>query len=672
MPPVPPIFVKNYKKFKLNSRFLSKYKKLKPNFGYNGLGELIYRRTYSRVDKKTGKKEQWHQTVQRVIEGALNMKQNHFLKNGMKNNSSSDQKIGQNMYDLVWKMKFMPSGRNLWAMGTDLTEKRGLYAALNNCAFVTTTNIDTEYSKPFAFTMDALMLGVGVGFDTRGKNKNKIHRPKSKKRVYQIPDTREGWVESTAMLIDSYLKPNKNTVVLDYSLIRKAGLPLKTFGGISSGPGPLIELHQTLRGLLDRKVGGLLDSVLIADIFNLIGRCVVAGNVRRSSQIALGDHNDEEFINLKNYEKNPEREKWGWCSNNSVFADENTDYDLISKMVSSNGEPGVFWLQNARDYGRMVEPPNYKDHRAMGVNPCGEQTLESYELCNLVEMFMNKHTDLQDFQNTIKYAFLYGKIVTLGQTHWPETNEVMSRNRRIGLSISSISEFYHKNGNQELIKWFDTGYQEVQRSDKLYSKWFNVPRSIKTTTVKPSGTISLLAGATPGVHASVGGKYHIRRFQISTMDANLPYIQSAGYDVEDSLMTPNTKVVEFPIKLADHIKSQEDVGIQEQFYLASLAQMYWSDNQVSCTVSFNEKEQPQVAGLLKTYQSSLKSISLIPRFEGKTTYEQMPYETIDETKYKKMVRKIKPIDWTAREVDEEVEEEDATPEKYCSNDVCIV
>jgi ribonucleoside-triphosphate reductase (thioredoxin) len=664
MPPPVPVF----KAFKLDSRFISKYKKRLPNFGYNGLGDLVYRRTYSRINK-SGKKEQWYETVQRVIEGAINMKNRHFEQKSILGNDILDQKIGQKMYDLVWNMKFLPSGRNLWAMGTDLTEKKHLYAALNNCAFVSTKDIAIEYSKPFTFAMDALMLGVGVGFDTRGAKTSKVYRPKDRHKLYVIADTRESWVEATSLLIESYLKPNQNRMIFDYSNIRRAGVPLKTFGGVSSGSEPLIKLHAMLNKILERHVNNTITSTLITDVFNLIGKCVVAGNVRRSSQIALGNSYDEEFVNLKNYDKNPEREAWGWCSNNSVFADDNTNYNLISKMVSQNGEPGVFWLQNARDYGRMIEPPNYKDHKAMGVNPCGEQTLESYELCNLVEVFMNKHTHIDDFLETIRYAFLYGKIVTLSETHWPETNEIINRNRRIGLSLSSISEFYNQNGSSKLIKWFNTGYNEVQTSDNIYSKWFQVPKSIKTTTVKPSGTISILAGATPGVHASVGGKHHIRRIQMSTMDSHLPYIHDAGYQIEDSVTTPNTKVVEFPIKLGNNIKTQENTTIEEQFYLASLAQLWWSDNQVSCTISFKENEQPKIAELLNNYKNSLKSISLIPKFEDKTTYKQMPYETIDEHNYNLMAKKIKPIEWEGLETREI---KDSTPEKYCSNDGCSI
>lgn len=121
---------------------------------------------------------------------------------------------------------------------------------------------------------------------------------------------------------------------------------------------------------------------------NLIGRCVVAGNVRRSSEISLGSYESEEFINLKNYKINPEREAWGWCSNNSIFADVGMDYKDIEERIANNGEPGLLWMDNVRKFSRMNGVEDNKDFRADGTNPCSEQTLEDKELCCLVEVFI--------------------------------------------------------------------------------------------------------------------------------------------------------------------------------------------------------------------------------------------------------------------------------------------
>ena len=156
-------------KFKLSENFVSKYKRKKAPFGFNGLGELVYMRTYSRI-KDDGKNERWWETVQRVVEGTYSMQKNHIDNYQLGWNAWQAQKSAQEMYDRIFNMKFLPPGRGLWAMGTAITEEKGLYAALNNCAFVSTSTLKEDYSKPFCFLMDASMLGVGVGFDTKGAN----------------------------------------------------------------------------------------------------------------------------------------------------------------------------------------------------------------------------------------------------------------------------------------------------------------------------------------------------------------------------------------------------------------------------------------------------------------------------------------------------------------------
>jgi ribonucleoside-triphosphate reductase (thioredoxin) len=129
-----------------------------------------------------------------------------------------------------------------------------------------------------------------------------------------------------------------------------------------------------------------------------------------------------------------------------VFANLGMDYHEVVKRIIANGEPGFSWLQNAQQYSRMIDPPDFKDYRAKGGNPCLEQTLESMELCCLVETFPTNHEDIADFLETLKYAFLYAKTVTLGTTHWPESNAVMLRNRRIGTSMSGIAQFISRRG----------------------------------------------------------------------------------------------------------------------------------------------------------------------------------------------------------------------------------
>ena len=653
-------------KFQLSDNFINKYKRRKAPFGFNGLGELVYMRTYSRI-KEDGKNERWWETVQRVVEGTYTMQKEWIESHQLGWNPWQAQRSAQEMYERIFYMKFLPPGRGLWAMGSPITEERKLYAALNNCAFVSTATLKEDMAKPFCFLMDASMLGVGVGFDTKGAGEIIVKGIDSKrdKQIYKIPDTREGWVESLKLLLESYFH---GTAIMefDYSLIRGAGEPIQGFGGVSSGHEPLKEVHSDIKNVLDKNSGEPITVTTIVDIMNLIGKCVVAGNVRRTAEIVFGEPDSEEYLDLKNYKVNPHRETYGWTSNNSIFAELGMDYSEAAKRIVDNGEPGFAWLENMRKYSRMKNGGDNKDHRVAGGNPCLEQSLESYELCCLVETFPNNHTSFEDYAKTLKYAYLYAKSVTLGRTHWSDTNRVMLRNRRIGCSVSGVAQFVTNRGLDEFKEWLNNGYNVIQNWDKQYSDWMAIPRSIKTTSVKPSGTVSLLAGATPGLHYPES-RFYIRRVRLSKHSELLGPLQKAGYLVEPAFGSEETTmVVEVPVDVGEGIRTAGELSIWEQFSLAAFMQRHWADNQVSCTVTFDPKtEADQIAPALNYYQYHLKGISLLPRHDY-GAYKQMPYESITEDVYKQNVEKLGRLSFGV------IKNEEAEVDKFCNNDSCEV
>ena len=652
--------------FQLSENFINKYKRKKPPFGFNGLGELVYMRTYSRI-KNNGKNERWWETIKRVVEGTYTMQKNHIESYQLGWNAWQAQKSAQEMYDRMFNMKFLPPGRGLWAMGTSITEERGLYAALNNCAFVSTSTLKEDYSKPFTFLMDASMLGVGVGFDTKGAGEimiKGVNRDKSKE-IYQIPDTREGWVDSLKLLLESYFHGTAE-VKFDYTKIRAEGEPIKGFGGVSSGHEPLKEIHEEIRKVLDKNTNNLITVTTIVDIMNLVGKCVVAGNVRRTAEIVFGDPTNDEYLDLKNYKVNKHRETYGWTSNNSIYAELGMDYSEVCKRIVDNGEPGFAWLENMRGYSRLKNGRDNKDHRAAGGNPCLEQTLESYELCCLVETFPNNHDSFEDYKRTLKYAYLYAKTVTLGKTHWPDTNRVMLRNRRIGCSVSGVAQFITKHGMEELRKWLEKGYKTIQEWDCTYSDWFAVPKSIKTTSVKPSGTVSLLVGATPGMHYPES-RFYIRRMRLSKHSELIGPLKKAGYKLEPAFGSEDsTMVVEVPVDAGEGIRTAKELSIWEQFSLAAFLQRHWADNQVSCTATFDpDTESTELPHVLNYFQYRLKGISLLPRANG-GVYKQMPYEGITEKEYNSQVKKLGYLSFVG------IEGEQAEVDKFCNNDVCDI
>eukprot|EP01127_Copromyxa_protea_P016626 TRINITY_DN4968_c0_g1_i1.p1 TRINITY_DN4968_c0_g1~~TRINITY_DN4968_c0_g1_i1.p1 ORF type:complete len:694 (+),score=94.34 TRINITY_DN4968_c0_g1_i1:195-2084(+) len=624
------------------------------------MGEFVFKRTYSRI-KADGNNESWADCVERVVNGTFNMQKRWILANNRHWDEEKAQKTAQKMYDKIWNMKFLPPGRGLWAMGSPLTEERNLHVALNNCAFVSTEDLCSNPSKPFTFLMEASMLGIGVGFDTKGAANGPIPVSPSGFFDYTIPDSREGWVESVRLLIDSYFKGGK-VVRFNYDEIRPKGTPIKGFGGVASGFEPLKRLHEDLTVTLDANVGKPMSVTTIVDIMNHIGRCVVAGNVRQSAEIAFGEAT-EEYLNLKNYAKNPHRIEYGWTSNNSVFAKIGMDYGPLVERIADNGEPGIAWLQNMREFSRMGES-DWKDENAAGGNPCLEQTLESYELCCLVENFPEKHESLEEFLDTLSVSYLYAKTVTLGTTPWPETNDIIDRNRRIGTSISGLAQFNAHRGVSALVDWCREGYDTIQRLDEKYSKWLQIPKSIKTTSVKPSGSVSLLAGSTPGMHWPLS-EYYIRRIRISKQSQHLiqPF-REAGYVIEDANEDPNgTAIILFPIHIGKGVRSLSDVSMWEQLELASLLQQHWADNQVSCTISFDKKEASHIAHALDYFQYKLKGISFLPKSDY--GYVQAPYEPITQEEYETLLARINNVDLGQAVIE-------AVPTKFCDNSSCEV
>ena len=246
-------------------------------------------------------------------------------------------------------------------------------------------------------------------------------------------------------------------------------------------------------------------------------------------------------------------------------------------------------------------------------------------MCCLVETFPHRHADLDDFKRTLKFAYLYAKTVTLGKTHWPETNRVMLRNRRIGCSVSGIAQFISHHTHAALRQWLTEGYDTIQRYDQVYSDWLAIPRSIKTTSVKPSGTVSLLAGATPGMHYPES-RFYIRRVRLSANSALIDALRKARYRIEPVADgDPNTAVVEIPIDVGEGVRTSKQVSMWEQLSLAAFLQRHWADNQVSCTVTFDPTtEGEHIEHALNFFQYQLKGISFLPRIPL-GAYKQMPY-----------------------------------------------
>lgn len=688
--------------FKLSEKFLQKYKGKQPNWGYGTLSYFTYKRTYSRT-MDDDNQEEFFDTLKRVTEGTFSIQEKHCKSNGLPWHAHKAQKTAQEFFKRMWEFKFLPPGRGLWIMGTPLVDKVGS-AALNNCGFSSTRDIDIEFAAPFAWTMDMLMLGVGIGFDTKGAGKIIIKQPKESIIHYDIPDTREGWVESVRLLLNSYRGGNK--VKFTYDKIRPYGADIRGFGGKASGPGPLIELHENIRKLLDNLIGEHITSVVIVDIMNFIGKCVVSGNVRRSAELAIGEVSDDDYVEMKDpFKYSEELVDRRWASNNSVFVSSSSDFSKVVNGIIKNGEPGLIFLDNARHYGRLkdgfnpFESEKYDD--VMGFNPCAEQSLEDGELCCLVESFPANHDSAEDYIETLKFAYLYAKTVTLVPTHNEKTNSVVMRNRRIGCSMSGIQQALKKFNYHSFMNDFcNDGYETIRKWDRVYSRWLGVPRSIKMTTVKPSGTVSILAGATPGIHYT-HSNYYLRTVRCNASNDLIKILKDANYKIEfsatdnkalkEALKEHNkdycknnldvnfygndvfesfakkggTVVCYFPVKEENFTKSKFEASVWEQMAIVREMQYFWSDNAVSCTITFQENEKKDLERLIQLNASYVKTLSFLPLTNHH--YAQAPYQEISKKDYTSYVSKLKDVNFSIKSENNKI-----TGSKFCDGDSCEI
>ncbi len=375
--------------FQLDDAFISQFIGQQPQWG--AIGYVTFKRTYSRslvpADDGTYEvgdrivelasraglhdTEEFWLTMVRVIEGMYQIQQRHCSMLGLRWDAQKAQESAQEAYQRAWDGKWLPPGRGLWMMGAPGLAKVG-GAALLNCSFVSTKDIDVDFARPFTFMMDMSMLGVGVGFDCRGVGRRTVVEPQVSSAVFSVEDSREGWAAVLQHVLRAYVGEEPLTMSRDYSRVRAAGARIKGFGGVSAGPEPLIQLiERDIPTILGRNLGLPITSTSIVDVMNCIGRCVVSGNVRRSAQIALGDMHDAEFRGLKNPESQQEfLNAYRWASNNTVMPHIGDDYDDVGLQTATNGEPGYLWLENAHNYARMNGVVDTADRRVLGVNPC--------------------------------------------------------------------------------------------------------------------------------------------------------------------------------------------------------------------------------------------------------------------------------------------------------------
>lgn len=709
------MYVKEF--FSLNEDISIRLQKMKPKFGYDGFGELVFYRTYSRL-KIDGGQENWADVVIRVINGMMTIRKDWYIRNYIEWDEAYWQKYAAKMADAMFRMYWLPPGRGLWAMGTPFIYERGAMA-LNNCGFTKLGGNDS-FSNDIHWMMDALMLGVGVGFEPI-RDELELFDPIGT-YIYEIADSREGWIDSVRLLIDAYTQPRTRKPVFIYERIRREGLPIRGFGGKASGPAPLKRLHEQLEFLLKQKQ---IDRVrLKTDVANLVGVCVVAGNVRRSAELAKGRIHDLTFLDLKDYDKYPEREAHGWMSNNTVALYDDHDFEMleeVAKRVVTRGEPGIMNLRNFK-YGRIGKPIPVREDEADGLNPCGEIPLEDKELCNVVETCPTRCPTVAIWYDACEYSSFYASSVSLLPTHRTETNRVVARNRRIGVGIIDWTGWVHEAGLHKVTAYMRRGYDRVSETNKKANSEAGVPEAIRKTTIKPGGTVPKLVGKTPGAGYPTFD-YTLRRIRIAVNHPMRPLLDNAGVPSEPEFFDPaGTLVYEVPI-LQGPVPPADKISIWEQAVNIATLQREWADNSVSNTIYFKPKwtlmldlqaeeefvkrcsnefgvfippeftvdnenyklsivdkygyrtyklykfdphhEEDQIIKVAAAFAPLIKAMSFLPH-SAKGVYRQMPEEGITKEEHEIRLKAIKRINWS------NFRGSDGEDEKFCQGDICEV
>lgn len=753
---------------KLSEQFLEQYRNKQPRWGFDGLGYIVYLRTYARK-KADGTLERWDETVKRITEGNFRIEAKRLSEIGKLTKERAELLIEEmeRFYHLTFNLVMTPPGRGLWMSGTEYAERVG--DAENNCWGVSMrpqpyfSGAEPRVSFAPVFTFDQAMKGGGVGVNIQRKYVEQIpkvnneleieftcdvehadynneladldvaprYAPKYRDKEFNVKDSREGWAEALAKVIDAHYD-GINELVIDISDIRPRGTDIKGFGGVASGPAPLVDMLTKVNTILNRRVNDYVTPTEWGDVVQLIGTCVVAGNVRRTALILIGDQDDKEYIESKNYSlpQNLEASQWRWASNNSVDIGVNTDRETLRNLAVNifyNGEPGYVNIELSRNFGRIIDGFQKDiDAEVEVFNPCGEITLPNASPCNLFEINLPRIHELIDkgieneslYEEVAYLAARYAYRITFRHYEWEPTREVVYRHRRLGVGITGITDFvlmkfgskavfgFNNEGNPifngKVTDFFDSLYHYVKESNISQAKELDANPSIKVTTVKPSGTVSLLMGVSPGQHFH-WAPYMIRRIRMAANAPLIPVLLDCGYPIEPAIVgfnadgtnkyDTNTLVVSFPIKAptADNpnYQSAGDVPLREQAALQALLATYWSDNAVSATLSF-KKPTPrpvyfddgtqlldkfgspklvvdkrdeesiieEITDILDRYKGVIKSTSLLPH--ATDVYPQMPYEEITKERYEELSSRIAFKPWELIDGDLSAEDDDTT------------
>lgn len=600
---------------------------------------------YARYVHSLGRRETWEEIVTRNKE--MHQKKYPELADTI------EQVYNRSVYN----KNILPSMRSLQFAGTPIERNP---SRIYNCAYLPAEDVDT-----FSEVMFLLLGGTGVGYSVQRHHVDKLPAvigPREDVRRYVIGDSIEGWADSIKVLVESYFY-GREKVNFDYGDIREKGAELITSGGKAPGPDPLRECIGRVDSILRRAVGRKLRPIEVHDILCYIADAVLAGGIRRAAMISLFSIDDDEMINCKSGEWWTENDQRARANNSVVLLRGSVSEGDFGKLwervrASGSGEPGFYWTDNL-DWG---------------TNPCCEIALRPYQFCNLTEINTSNIRDQADFNQRASDAAFIGTLQA-GYTDFHYLRPIWKRTTEedalIGVGMTGIAS-----GAIYPLKEEEAALAVVQTNISTANK-IGVNIAARTTTVKPSGTSSLVAGSSSGIHAW-HDDYYIRRMRLNNNESLYKYLlEVIPQLIEPEHFRPDTQSV---VSIPQSAPAGADTRHESALDLLTRTARYngnWvrrghnygdNFNNVSVTVSIRDDEWDEVGQWMWDNRDMYNGISVLPYDGG--TYIQAPFETISKKGYKKLVRYLKDIDLT--QVKEGKDETNLTSEAACAGGQCEI
>lgn len=620
--------------------------------------EFIYKSRYARWIPEEGRREDWHETVRRVVD--------YY---GQQVKWAGTVEDWEMIYDAIYDLEVMPSMRAMMTAGPALDR---CHVAAYNCAY-----LPVDSPRSFDEAMYILMCGTGVGFSVESKYIDQLPRVsevfEDTDTVIVVADSKEGWAKSLRELIQ--LLYAGQVPKWDMSKVRPKGSRLKTFGGRASGPEPLVELFEHCVAAFKKAAGRRLTSVECHDIMMHIASTVIVGGVRRSAMISLFDVTDDRMNKAKVGAWWEEEVNRSYANNSAVYDNRRPDVGFFMEKWknlydSKSGEPGLFSRYACQ---RIVRSNGRRDDSYdFGTNPCSEIILRPFEFCNLTEVVVRSTDDLQSLERKVRVATILGTIQSTFTDFWylrAKWKQNCDEERLLGVSLTGICDNLGLLGNSDNLSKLR---QSCIKVNEDWSALLGIPQSAAITCVKPSGTVSQLVNSASGIHPR-HSNYYLRTVRADNKDPLTVFLKDKGVYHEPDVMKPEVQTVfYFPQKAPEGAVTREDLSAVDNLNLWELFQDEWCEHKPSATINVKDDEWMDVAAWVYNKFDKLSGVSFLP-FDG-GTYKQAPYQEITKEEYEQWVKKhpMPTIDWGELKTYETEDTTTGSQEFACTGNVCEI